>query len=366
DAEGPAAAAAEAGEAAMQDGAEEEPAEILKDHIGLDVPLDEVVETKQAAERYQKNAHKFDERGFRIMRKEKAAFSAGFDMTSEEEKKKREARAAKWGTAPEEPSAEEAEEAARALAERQKRAERFGVPLNDVVEKQEALKKTDLETILSMMDKRRKSLLKLDEQDQRVDPSPEVEVRPDALHLYGYMPLGTDDFMDAYRPFGATTVEWINGVALNVVFVDKFAAARAMEATSSPLPEPLEEDEAAAAEAGAAEAGEDGAAVAMSEETPDLAMFGWRLSQDIVKKKSDKYGKAGEVGKLLVRYATVDDLKTYKPRPEGQSAPRERRRSKKKRRSRSDDMEMEGGQKVHDLVIREPAAGRGSGKRRRR
>ena len=27
---------------------------------------------------------------------------------------------------------------------------------------------------------------------------------------------------------------------------------------------------------------------------------------------------------------------------------------------------MEGGQKVHDLVIREPAAGRGSGKRRRR
>ena len=136
DAEGPAAAAAEAGEAAMQDGAEEEPAEILKDHIGLDVPLDEVVETKQAAERYQKNAHKFDERGFRIMRKEKAAFSAGFDMTSEEEKKKREARAAKWGTAPQEPSAEEAEEAARALAERQKRAERFGVPLNDVVEKQ--------------------------------------------------------------------------------------------------------------------------------------------------------------------------------------------------------------------------------------
>ena len=68
--------------------------------------------------------------------------------------------------------------------------------------------------------------------------------------------------------------------------------------------------------------GED--AVAMSEETPDLAMFGWRLSNDIVKQKSDKYGKAGETGKLLVRYATVDDLKTYKPRPEGMEPPRKR------------------------------------------
>ena len=75
--------------------------------------------------------------------------------------------------------------------------------------------------------------------------------------------------------------------------------------------------------------------VAMSEAPPDLAMFGWRLSNDIVKRKTDKYGKAGETGKMLVRYATVDDLKTYKPRPEGMDPPK-KRRSSGKRRHRND------------------------------
>jgi len=175
---------------------EEEARGIVKSHPGLDVPLGEVDEAKKAAARYARNAAKFDERGFRIMRKENASFTVGFDMFSEEEQKKREARAAKWGM---EPPAKESEAAREARLQREKRAERFGVPLNDVVKKKEALKKTDLQTVLSIMDKRRKSLLKLDEQDQRVDPDPSVEVRPDALHLYGYMPLGTDDFMAALQ-----------------------------------------------------------------------------------------------------------------------------------------------------------------------
>jgi hypothetical protein len=385
DAEGQSSSAASStqGEEAMADGADAvEAAEIDKAHPGLDVPLGEVDEAKKAADRYAKNAKKFDERGFRIMRKENASFTVGFDMFSEEEQKKREARAAKWGL--EKPDdAEEEEEAKQARLEREKRAERFGVPLNDVVEKKEALKKTDLQTILSMMDKRRKSLLKLDEQDQRVDPDASVEVRPDALHLYGYMPLGTDDFMTVYKQYGATHVEWINGVSLNVVFADNYSAQRAIELTSEPLPDPDSDDEeeaaaavpdadAAAAVEGAAE-GED--AVAMSEETPDLAMFGWRLSNDIVKQKSDKYGKAGETGKLLVRYATVDDLKTYKPRPEGMEPPRKRRSSGKRRRQRDrDEMDMDmdgdggggGGQKLHELVIREPAEQSNRSKRRRR
>ena len=351
-----------------------EPAEIDKSHPGLDVPLGEVDDAKKAADRYAKNAAKFDEKGFRIMRKANASFTVGFDMFSEEETAKREARAAKWGVEPEGPTPAEAAEAEQAKLEREKRAERFGVPLNDVVEKKDALKKTDLTEILSMMDKRRKSILKLDEQDVRVDPDPSVEVRPEALHLYGYMPLGTDDFMAQYAQYGASHVEWINGVSLNIVFADNFTASRAMEMTSEPLPDidSDEEDEAAPAEA--AVEGEEGA-VAMSEPTLDLAMFGWRLSSDIVKKKSDKYGKSGETGKLLVRYATVDDLKTYKPRPEGMERPKKRRSSGKRRRRErdGDDMDMEeegggggggGGRKMHELVIREPAEG-GRKKRRR-
>lgn len=345
------------------DDAMTEAAAINKSHPGLDVPLGEVEEAKRAADRYAKNAAKFDERGFRIMRKKDASFTVGFDMFSEEEQKKREARAAKWGL---EPPPEETDAAKQARLEREKRAERFGVPLIDVVQKKEALKKTDLQTILSLMDKRRKSLLKLDEQDQRVDPDPSVEVRPEALHLYGYMPLGTDDFMEAYGQYGATHVEWINGVSLNIVFADSYAAARAIEMTSEPLPDPDSEEAPTATDGGAE--GEE--AVAMAEETPDLAMFGWRLSTDIVKKKTDKYGKAGETAKLLVRYATVDDLKTYKPRPEGTAPPRNRRTSGPRRRRDRDEMDMDDGggrpQKMHELVIREPAEQTKRSKRRRR
>lgn len=343
-------------------------AAIDKSHPGLDVPLEEVDEVKKAAERYARNAAKFDERGFRIMRKEKASFTVGFDMFSEEEQRKREARAAKWGL---EPPAEESDAAKEARLQREKRAERFGVPLNDIVEKKQAMKKTDLQTILSMMDKRRKSILKLDEQDQRVDPDPSVEVRPDALHLYGYMPLGTDDFMAAYSQYGATHVEWINGVSLNIVFADNYSASRAIELTSEPLPDPESEEEEAAegAPAVAEGAAEEEEAVAMSEAPPDLAMFGWRLSNDIVKKKTDKYGRAGETAKMLVRYATVDDLKTYKPRPEGMERPKKRRSSGKRFRD-GEAMDLDdgggGGQKMHELVIREPAEQSKRGKRRRR
>jgi hypothetical protein len=407
------------------------PLDICKDHVGLDVPLEEVGTAKDKLRRYEKNASKFDERGFRIIRKE-TPLVAGFDLLSDDEKAKRAARAAKWGV----PAIDEAgvdaladdgdddaapaespEEDMSTLEERQKRAERFGVVLKDdeKVEaaeqaKVEALLGTSISKILTSMPKRRKSLLKLDEQDRRVDPDPATEVRPDALHLYGYMPLGTDDFLEFYRPYGVQTVEWINGASLNVVFADAFSAQRAFSLTSEPLPElppkaAVEEGEAAmmdeeAGEGGAAtdaaaaapeEGGEgeggdstaamedeeaaeatteggDGSAEASSavvDESDlevDLASFGWRLCADITKHRSDKYGKKGEVGNLLVRFATVDDLKIFKPRPERSERPGGGKRGQRKRRSRdADDMDLDGGAeldehgaKVHSLVIRQP------------
>ena len=369
--------------------------ERITNHPALDVPLEDVSRAIKAHQSFTTNAHKFDERGFRIMTTKEQAFTPGFDMTSEEEKQKRAARAAKWGieapTAPE-PAAlakESMDDHAAALANtveaRQTRAARFGVPLNDEVKAQqeqeqkvEQVKKAGfVDQILQRMPRRRKALLKLDEADQRIDPAPEVERRVGALHLYGYMPLGTGDFTEFYRDYNVTTVEWINGASLNVVFADAYWAEKALQMTSEPLPPvPIkvraEVKPAAAVPAategsgggdavdggGGAEAAEDGAAMEGQEEEVelDLASSGWRMCADMVKKHSDKYGKKGEVGKLLVRYATVEDLKIFKPRPERE----ERRPRQKKRRSRGDEMDMDddGGDKVHNLIIRSDSNGK--------
>ena len=40
------------------------------------------------------------------------------------------------------------------------------------------------------------------------------------------MPLGTGDFMAAYRDYGCTHIEWINATSLNVVFADPHSVKR--------------------------------------------------------------------------------------------------------------------------------------------
>jgi hypothetical protein len=238
--------------------------------------------------------------------------------------------------------------------------------------------------ILQRMPQRRKQLLKLDETDKRIDPGPSIERRADTLHLYGHMPLGTDDFLEFYTAYNVTNIEWVNGASLNIVFADSYWAAKALQMTSGPLPElaqkfPEEEEQEEQQQQHEQEEGMKGASdevegvtvhevqAALDPPTVDLLSFGWRLCADIVKNRSDKYGKTGEVGKLLVRYATVEDVKVFKPRPEGRSESR-RRQNKRRSREGSHGMDVEGEEqaKVHNLVIREGAGGGDRRKRQRR
>ncbi len=40
-----------------------------------------------------------------------------------------------------------------------------------------------------------------------------------------------------FQGFGVAWIEWLNGVSLNVLFDDKFTAARALQQLSLPIPE---------------------------------------------------------------------------------------------------------------------------------
>jgi len=251
-------------------------------------------------------------------------FTVGFDMQSEEEVRKREARAAKYGGS-EQPDAagsramklpeadmrnklgarstaqhgQEAgefdDEAERAARER--RAKKYGVELVDDERLRSVVSSLDIEKILEMTPNNFARFTKLDEKDERKDPGADVARRRDALHLYGYMPISTADIMGAFRGYGPSYIEWINATSANVVFGDSFSCSRAMGVFSSALPE--------------------------SSETEAIAACGWRIGPSIVAAKTTReYGLAGQEARLLVRQATEEDVKHYK---QGKRKPKRRR-----------------------------------------
>ena len=172
-----------------------------------------------------------------------AAAQGEWDMYSEEELRKREARAAKFGTtAPSaliRPSDEEvaaaaaAEAAAAAAAERaealkaakQRRAERFGIeydPATDPTVNPGAMGEGGAAG--NGMD----GGMELDFLEEAKAAPEGAEVRPEAVHLYGTDSMSTRDIFTYFKAHGPSHVEWINDSSCNVVFPNMYAAKRAM------------------------------------------------------------------------------------------------------------------------------------------
>eukprot|EP00793_Prasinoderma_coloniale_P004810 PRCOL_00000571-RA len=188
------------------------------------------------------------------------AAAAAWDMYSAEEIAKREARAAKFGTiAPSatirpteeqlaaEKVAEEAKAAAAAAVEEQrakavllaqeraKRAERFGI------EGYDAARDADAAAAVGMDVSGGEAAL--DFLEEAKDAPPGVEVRPEAVHLYGTDAMSTREIFEYFRAHEPTHVEWINDSSCNVVFANMHAAKRAMYRLRKPaLDNPLVPD----------------------------------------------------------------------------------------------------------------------------
>lgn len=230
-------------------------------------------------------------------------------------------RAARFGTKLQEPSVIGRTAAARRLhepglatgfsttsedeeAKRRARAAAFGVPVFDYA--QEPAKAAGLSAAeLSLRQARRLRASKfggVDELDVAVataahaalagapnviplpDEAPPVP-RPEALHLrvFKYLPAATRDLREYFADFRPASIDWLNGVSVNVVFEDGFTAARALASLTEPIPR-----------------------VPGVPDLPDC----WRIAlKPLVKRQTDRYAPSGSKTTLYMRVATDRDVK---------------------------------------------------------
>jgi hypothetical protein len=157
-------------------------------------------------------------------RREEAArngFATGFDVTTAEERRKREERASRYGnsligvsSSDVAANAAAAAAAADAAAKRAARAAKFGA---DAAAAAAAGGAPGME-------------LDVDFLEPRKDAAPDAPIRPDCVHLYGVDTMSTGDCMGYFGEYGPVFCEWINDSSCNIVFADAFTAKRAMVA----------------------------------------------------------------------------------------------------------------------------------------
>lgn len=130
-------------------------------------------------------------------------------------------------------------------------------------------------------------------------PLPLPMQRFNALHVrgQGYLPCASADlyrfFGDTYKP---TYIEWLNGVSLNAIFADAGTAKRAYEAFTEEVPKLI----APPAE--------------VAEALPYINAAGYRVAlKPLIKGKTDKWAAAGTQTTIYLRFATTDDTKEKAP-----------------------------------------------------
>ena len=210
-----------------------------------------------------------------------------------------------------------------------------------------------------------------DEQNRDMEGDNEGDkaiVVPEKIHIFGidwaaFKQIRSDDIMAYFKMYGPSYIEWLGELSCNVLFEDKFSAARALAALSSELPSPPPEslgaeanppppvaaappaagvaldgssslevgstpppdatsEDAAAVDAamgdgemGGGTAGEvseaSDAAVACRS---DLGRMGWRLCTFPIRKVvNDRFGRRGTRSRVLMRVASSFDVLVERP-----------------------------------------------------
>jgi len=150
-------------------------------------------------------------------------FVTGFDPQSEEERKKAEERAKRFGIEPKAGETNEDEDAMFSREKRETRAKRFGVPLIEDTRLGKGLIR-DLTGL----------------RVPRKDPAAEDMMRSEVLHIYGsFDQLYTRDLLEWFGVYGASSIEWLHDCAANIAFADIDTAKRALTGLCVSIP-PIE------------------------------------------------------------------------------------------------------------------------------
>mmetsp|Transcript_28228 Transcript_28228/g.53757 ORF Transcript_28228/g.53757 Transcript_28228/m.53757 type:complete len:380 (-) Transcript_28228:295-1434(-) len=192
--------------------------DLLEPQVDVDPLEDQRVKAKKRAERFGLD-YKEPRKNIILNRTELAmsrgtrdGFVTGIDVFSEEERVKREKRAAKFGGTLLGLTAEEVEKAEKMRL----RAERFG-----------PVEPAPPEDVAGSMD--------IDPLEARKEAQRDAAARMDAVYLYGVDTMSTKDCLAYFEEYGPRFVEWIDDSSCVVVFGDEFTARRIVANMGTPL-----------------------------------------------------------------------------------------------------------------------------------
>lgn len=141
----------------------------------------------------------------------------------------------------------------------------------------------------------------------------EEEFVYEKIHMFSidwaaFKQIRTNDIMAYFSIYGPSYVEWLGDLSCNIHFQDKYSAKRAIEnmstIISSPPPSLTVDDDESLLEQ------QDNNKFIHT----DLGNIGWRLCKTMLMKISnDKYGKRGTKSRILIRYATTNDILYSRP-----------------------------------------------------
>ena len=225
-------------------------------------------------------------------------FITGMDITSPEQLEKQRARAVRFKATKREHDEDEKSE----------QTEDDDLSVSEAWENEELVREHRWDPPKSLW-----TVIPDNQDDEKDEYSMEITAHPlllpEKLHICSidwaaFKQIRTDDIMAYFSTYGPSYVEWLGEVSCNILFEDKFSAARALNSMSQviPSPPPVELSR---------DATEDGFEPYVA---PDFGTMGWRFCQKPIQKVTkDRYGRVGTRARIMMRVANSQDILVEKP-----------------------------------------------------
>ena len=156
-----------------------------------------------------------------------------------------------------------------------------------------------------------------DAEDDVLDEDNPATFAEEKIHMFSidwapFKQIRTNDIMAYFGLYGPSYVEWLGDLSCNILFQDKFSAARALHNLSIEIPiSPSESVVAEGRPEGESSTAQQQPVVDVDD---DLGRMGWRLGKTMLRKTTnDRFGRRGTCARVLLRVATSLDVLQERP-----------------------------------------------------
>eukprot|EP00547_Thalassionema_nitzschioides_P009810 CAMPEP_0194228754 /NCGR_PEP_ID=MMETSP0156-20130528/43535_1 /TAXON_ID=33649 /ORGANISM="Thalassionema nitzschioides, Strain L26-B" /LENGTH=627 /DNA_ID=CAMNT_0038961273 /DNA_START=698 /DNA_END=2578 /DNA_ORIENTATION=- len=225
-------------------------------------------------------------------------FATGMDISAPEELEKQRARAERFGVSSDKRTIGNVEEDAEKEEENPIEAE--PIPVEQAWNNEKLTRPHRIDPPEALWVNPPDTLT--EEENYALEETEIPSLVPEKIHLCSidwaaFKQIRTDDIMTYFSIYGPMYIEWLGELSCNVMFQDKFSAARAFQNLSQQLPIPPPES-----------------VTGTEDDTPDLGSMGWTLCcQPIRKTVNDRFGRRGTTARILLRIAASTDVLMQKP-----------------------------------------------------